>query len=183
MSFSPFEIEKDKIKFQNLREKIIKNFEISKNYEINKKINIDYNFGAIQVVAKNKIKKGEMIESSPIFSLVHRSIYHLDPSIRKKAFAFNKNCDCSECKRHGFSLIIVGGYGCFYDTSNLINAANSIWSVALNYSLWFNIALKDIEAGERIVILKDPNYKEYIKQDINSENIDWSRIPLTPTNL
>jgi hypothetical protein len=176
-----FKSSEDKIKFDNLKDKQIKNFINSKVYSSLKELNVKVDNNKIKVFAKKNFMKGELIECSPLIPLNFRSNYHHDPNLNYKIFKINRFCTCTECAKHGHVLAMAGGYASIY---NISNDPNSVWYDSFENLLWFNLALKDIKRGEEITIYKDINTKSRLqnKEEIDLETFDWSRIPLTPTD-
>lgn len=136
------------------------------------------------VFAKRNFNKNELIECSPIFPLAWRSNYHHDPKIRQYAFTHNMNCQCNDCKIHGFAFYIALGYASIYNSQK---DCHGYWSVSPKHRAWFLIATKDIKRGEEIFTYYGDKYdmnafKPKSNQNISLEDVDWSKIPLTPTN-
>lgn len=100
------------------------------------------------VFAKTKIAKDQIIEECPLVPLSNRSRYHSDPTIINYVYA-NKNCDCTECKTHGFIYYMVLGYGMLYNHRENPNAK---WSFDYKNYIAQLIATTDIEQQEEIFI-------------------------------
>lgn len=170
------------------QKKYIENFEKNliysslKDLQVLQSKNID-NAANLGVFAKRNFSKGELIECSPIFQLGWRSNYHRDPVINQYAFTHNRHCQCNECKTHGFNYYISLGYASIYN-SKKDNDAD--WFVSPKHRAWFLVAVKDIKRGNEIFTYYGDAYDMNRYQNKSNtpksiEDIDWSKIPLTPT--
>lgn len=161
-----------------------------KTNSIETTLNIDNQKKFFKVISKVDLKKGELIELSPMIFLGFRARYHSDPVIVNNLFQIHKDCSCAECKNHGRTIGLVGGYASFYRKSD---SPNAIWFDDVVSLVWMAIAIKNIKIGEEISL--PPNFKIKNDDKIKDENLynipksekdlwdfDWSRIPLTPTD-
>lgn len=173
--------------FIELQKKYIENFEKNpiysslKDLQVKKSLDID-NSENLGVFAKRNFSKNELIECSPIFPLAWRSNYHNDPKIKQYAFAHNVYCKCNDCRIHGFTFYIALGYASIYNSKKDSDAS---WFMSPKDRAWFLVAIKDIRRGDEIFTYYGNNYNmDYFtkKKNVSIENLDWSRIPLTPTN-
>lgn len=166
-----------------------KNRLFNKTNLVNAMLNTENQKKYFKVISNKKIKKGDLIEISPMIFLGFRARYHPDPIIVNNLFQVHKECPCLDCKNHGRTIAAVGGYGSFYRKSENPNA---IWFDDVESLVWMCIAIKDIEAEEEVFI--PPNFKIKENQENKKEkydipktekdlwDFDWSRIPLTPTD-
>ena len=115
------------------------------------------------VFATQNIAKDQIIEECPIVPLSNRSRYHNDPTIINYVYA-NKNCDCSECKNHGFIYYMVLGYGMLYNHEENPNAQ---WKFDYKEFIARLVALKDIEKLQEIFISYG---QEHIVNQMSSHN-------------
>jgi hypothetical protein len=175
---------------KDLQQKYIENFEKNpiysslKDLQVNQSKNIDDNFANLGVFAKRNFSKNELIECSPIFQLAWRSNYHHDPRIKQYAFTYNNKCQCNECKSHGYNYFISLGYASIYNSKK---DADAHWFLSPKHRAWFLIAVKDIKRGDEIFTYYGDNYnlesyKNTQHRPTSINEIDWSKIPLTPTN-
>lgn len=185
VNIHPFSSIEDQAKFNDLKNKYVKNFKENQIYGSLKDLQVQRTkekmFG---VFAKKNFDKGELIEYSPIYFLNFRSKYHGDPVLHYRSFPINKYCKCDECKKHGYTLGVPSGYISAYQ---VVENPNSVWYESPGDFLILIIALKDIKRGEQITIWKNleknNNFIENQEnQKIDFDNFDWSKIPLTPTD-
>jgi len=172
-----------------LQKKHIENFEKSlvysslKDLQVRPSKNID-NLANLGVFAKRNFSENELIECSPTFQLAWRAKYHGDPAIPQYAFTHNRKCQCNECKTHGFHYYISLGYASIYNSKKDHDAD---WFLSPTNRAWFLVARKNIKRGNEIFTYYGDNYDmDRYKNKPNApqsmEDIDWSKIPLTPTN-
>jgi hypothetical protein len=174
--------------FQDLQKKYIENFEKNPIYSSLKDLQVQTSNNikdqqSLGVFAKRNFSKNELIECSPVFQLAWRSNYHHDPRIRQYAFTHNMNCKCNDCQTHGYSFYIALGYASIYNSQK---DCHGTWFVSPKHRAWFLVAIKDIKRGEEIFTYYGDGYnmnafKQKTNQNISLENVDWSKIPLTPT--
>lgn len=181
ITFHPFSCIEDQAKFNDLKNRYIKNFKENPIYGSLKDLQVERKEKLFGVFAKKNFNKGELIEYSPVYFLNFRSKYHGDPVLHYRSFPINKHCRCEECKKHGYTLGIASGYASLY---KIDENPNSIWYESPENFLILIIALKDIKRGEEITIWKDlgKNNNFVENKKIDFENFDWSKIPLTPTD-
>lgn len=115
------------------------------------------------VFAKTHISKNQIIEECPIVPLSNRSRYHNDPAVINYMYA-NKNCDCSECKNHGYIYYMVLGYGMLYNHNETPNAQ---WNFDYKNFIAKLVAVQDIQESEEIFVSYG---KEHMVNYIGSEN-------------
>jgi SET domain-containing protein len=125
------------------------------SYKLNKKIIVKQSnsYMGLGVFASENIKKDELIECSPIIQLNWRTNYLFEPQIRSYCW-INSQCECDQCKTHGYNMFIALGFGSIYNHQDNPNA-----SISLNFkNLFFNVTSKDlIKKGSEIFI----NYGKY----------------------
>ena len=100
------------------------------------------------VFSTQKIVKDQIIEECPLVPLSNRSKYHNDATIINYVYA-NKNCDCDECKKHGFMYYMVLGYGMLYNHEANPNAQ---WKFNYKEFIARLVALTDIEQSKEIFV-------------------------------
>lgn len=115
------------------------------------------------VFAKTTIAKDQIIEECPLVPLSNRSRYHNDPTIINYVYA-NKNCDCTECKTHGFIYYMTLGYGMLYNHSENPNAQ---WHFDYKNLIAKLIATTEINRSDEIFISYG---NEHMVNYIGSEN-------------
>lgn len=172
-----------------LQKKHIANFEKDliysslKDLQVRRSKSID-NPANLGVFAKRNFSENELIECSPIIQLGWRSKYHRDPVINQYAFTYNRKCQCNECQTHGFHYYIALGYASIYNSKKDSDAS---WFVHPVQRAWFLVAKKNIKRGDEIFTYYGDaysmeNYENKPNKPQSIEDIDWSKIPLTPTN-
>ena len=177
-------------KFKELQQKYIENFEKNPIYSSLKDLQvassnaINDNSANLGVFAKRNFSKNELIECSPIFQLDWRSKYQHDIKIKQYAFSYNIYCKCADCKTHGHVSYICLGYASIYNSKK---DADANWFISPKHRAWFLVALKDIKRGNEIFTYYGDNYniesyKNTQHRPTSINEIDWSKIPLTPTN-
>lgn len=100
------------------------------------------------IFATTNIKKDSIIEQCPLVPLSNRSRYHNDPTLVNYLYA-NKNCDCSECKNHGYMYYMVLGYGMLYNHSETPNAK---WDFDYKNFIANLVSTTDIKESEEIFV-------------------------------
>jgi hypothetical protein len=179
-----------KEEFVQLQKKYIENFQKNsvysslKDLQVNSSKSLDENPGNLGVFAKRNFSKNELIECSPIFNLDWRSKYQNDIKIKQYAFTNNINCKCADCKTHGYVYYIALGYASIYNSKK---DADAHWFLSPKDRAWFLVAIKNIKRGDEIFTYYGDAYnldlfknKQHRPQTL--DEVDWSKIPLTPTN-
>lgn len=171
-------------------DKFKKNNTYYQSASIEATLNIENQKKFFKIIAKKQLKRGDLIELSPIIFLGFRARYHSDPVIVNSLFQVHKDCLCPDCKNHGRTIGLMGGYASFYRKSD---SPNAIWFDDVTSLAWMSIAVKDIKIGEEISLAptfknksndnaKDENPYNIPKSEKDLWDFDWSRIPLTPTD-
>jgi uncharacterized protein len=135
-------------------------------YPINNKVFIgksDVHFRG--VIASQPVKIGEIIERCPLVPLSNRSRYQYDPTVWNYMYG-HTNCDCKECKNHGFVFYMVLGYGMIYNHKDEPNAS---WVFHYDHFYADLIASKDIEKEEEIFVSYGDKYWEN-REKYNAKN-------------
>lgn len=103
------------------------------------------------VFAKEDIKSSEIIETFPIVPLSFRTSYQGDARIID--YSVIKQCECDECKRHGYVIFLRLGYGGIYnhqdnfnaeiimDYKNLIGTCRAISNISKDQEIFINYGI------------------------------------------
>jgi len=176
--------------FEELQKKYIENFEKNlvysslKDLQVAQSRSLDGNSADLGVFAKRNFSKNELIECSPIFQLDWRAKYQHDIKIKQYAFGYNINCRCADCKTHGHVNYIALGYASIYNSKKDEDAR---WFMSPKHRAWFLVAVKNIKRGDEIFTYYGDSYnldlfKNRQHRPQTLDEVDWSKIPLTPTN-
>ena len=101
------------------------------------------------VFAKEKIKKGEIVEFCHVIVSEWKRKYIHDKSILK--YSYWNNCACDDCKRHGGNSMILLGNGSIYNSAESSDLKNVSFSLFASLNLAIFIADKDIQSDEEIL--------------------------------
>lgn len=113
------------------------------------------------VFANHTIDNNSIIENCPIVPLAFRSRYHSDPQIYNYLFS-SPDCECKECKNHGYNLYMILGCGMLYNHSDQHNAEIKFDFQNRTASV---IAISSIDKDAEIFI----NYSQKYFLNINKE--------------
>jgi hypothetical protein len=128
----------------NMEESEIR-YESSKTYSKQSKVH------GIGVFAKQKINASDIIEVFPIVPLSFRTSYQGDARVID--YSVIKQCECEECKRHGYVIFLRLGYGGIYnhqdnfnaeiimDYKNLIGTCKAISSIDEDSEIFINYGI------------------------------------------
>ena len=113
------------------------------------------------VFANHTIDNNSIIENCVIVPLAFRSRYHSDPQIYNYLFS-SPQCECKECKNHGYNLYMLLGYGMLY---NHIDNHNAEIKFDIKNRTATIVAISTIDKDEEIFI----NYSQKYFLNINKE--------------
>jgi hypothetical protein len=91
-------------------------FETSSNLEVRKSL-----VHGRGVFTTNNIVSGDVIETFPLIPLMFKLRYIGDTQIVCNSI-IHSTCPCDDCKKHGYSAYLAGGYGMFYNHQDQNNA-------------------------------------------------------------
>jgi len=105
----------------------------------------------VGVFAKKDIKKNEVLEEDP-FILLKGNWKNLQPQVQEYIFGWTKDMPDSKSK-----AAMVFGTGAIYNSTAKPNAD---WQTSIKKNRFIYYALKNIKAGEEIMINYGPEYWE-----------------------
>lgn len=123
-------------------------------YESDKVYSKKSDIHGLGVFAKKSIKSSETIEVFPIIPLSFRTSYQGDGRVID--YSVVKQCDCEECKRHGYVIFLRLGYGGLYNHQDNFNA-----ELIMDYKNLIGTckAISNIDIDDEIVINYGINYR------------------------